>query len=184
MSRIVPNLEGHYIYNYIVPEKEGVQVFRMPPDARGGDTYQVVADVEATPEECFDTLTDFELMQHTSSIIREIKVHKKDEEGAVLEMRLRPEIDSGIFFYRYAFDRKNTQMFSWMHDYKGPSKQWYAISVETRIYSFGKISRIILTETFLIGKGMPSKDATDLFTTVGYDMINRIKKRKVVRQDA
>ena len=182
MSRTVPNLEGHYIHNYIVPTTEGVQVYRMPPCAKGGDTYQVIADLEATPEECFDAITDFELMQHTSSVIKEIIVHKRDEEGATIEMRLHPEIDSGTFYYRYAFDRKNTQMFFWMYDYKGPKRQWYAINVETRVYSFGKISRIILTETFVMEKGIPNADATGLFTGVAHDMINRTKKRREMKK--
>jgi hypothetical protein len=27
MPRTVTNMEGHYIYNYIAPDKEGVQVY-------------------------------------------------------------------------------------------------------------------------------------------------------------
>ncbi|RMF97774.1 MAG: hypothetical protein D6734_01350 [Candidatus Schekmanbacteria bacterium] len=178
MARTVPTLEAQYIYNYPVPTKEGVQVFRFPPDARGGDTYQVVADVEATAEECFKAITDFKIMQETSSVIDEIKVIKEDDEGAVIAMRCKPEIDTGVFHYRYAFDKPNTQMFFWMYDYEGPNRQWYAINVETRVYQFEKFSRIILTETFVMMPGVPNADATGLFTGVGLDMIQRIKNMR------
>lgn len=182
MTRTVQNLEGQYIYQYIVPEKEGVQVYRMPPCAKGGDTYQVIADFEGTAEEAFDAITDFELMQSTSSVINKIIVHEKTEEHAKIEMTLHPEIDSGTFFYRYSFDRPNTQMFFWMYDYKGPNRQWYAINVETRVYQFGKIARIILTETFVMVKGIPNADAIGLFTGVAHDMINRTKKRRELKK--
>jgi len=178
MARTVPTIEATYIYNYEVPTKEGVQVFRQPPDAKGGDTYQVVADVEATAEECFEAITDFKAMQETSSVIMEIKVIKEDEEGATIAMKCMPEIDSGTFHYRYAFDKKNTQMFFWMYDYEGPKRQWYAINVETRVYQFDKIARIILTETFVMMPGVPNASAIGLFTGVGHDMIERIKNRR------
>ncbi|MBI5376435.1 MAG: hypothetical protein HZA77_13460, partial [Candidatus Schekmanbacteria bacterium] len=58
----------------------------------------------------------------------------------------------------------------------------YAINVETRVYQFGKIARIILTETFVMVKGIPNADAIGLFTGVAHDMINRTKKRRELKK--
>ncbi|MCU0663116.1 MAG: hypothetical protein MUC50_12415 [Myxococcota bacterium] len=177
-TRTVPTREINIIHSYPIPEKENVQCFRIPPDARGGDTYQIVVDVEATPEECFDILTDFDLMQKSSSVIIEIKTLKKDQDNAYIAMRCKPEVDTGVFHYRYVFDRKNTQFLYWMHDYEGDKPVYYAINVETRILNFGKISRVILTETYLVTKNTPYPDAVAIFTGIGHDMLNRIKTNK------
>ena len=176
--RTVPFRNPMYMHQYSVPEREAVQVFRLPPDARGGDTYQVVVDVEATPEQCFDVLTNFDLMQKSSSVITEIKVHKRDEENVFISMKVKPEVDTGVFHYRYCLDRKNTQFAYWMHDYTGDDPIFYAINVETRILSFGNISRVILTETFLLTPEKPYSDNVPLFTGIGQDMLNRIKNNK------
>jgi hypothetical protein len=178
MSKTVEMRQLTYLYSYPVPEKENVQVTRLPPDARGGDTYQVVVDVEATPEECFDILTDFDLQQKSSGVITEVKVLKRDADGASIAMKVKPEVDTGVFHYRYAFDRKNTQFFYWVEKYEGPDPVFYAISVETRIYTFGRFSRVILTENFLMAKDKPMADSMALFTGIGHDMLNRVKKNK------
>ena len=181
MVRTIHNLEQTYVYNYPVPEKENSHVTRLMPDARGGDTYQLVVDMEATPDEIFDATADFDLMADTSHIIKSAVTTQKDEDGALLEMELIPEVDPGKFYYRYAFDRKNHRMHFWAYDYEGPGEQlWTSIDVETRIYSFGKFSRYILTENFCLGKDQPAVDCVPIFTAIGYDIIGRVKKRREI----
>jgi hypothetical protein len=177
MARTLPTTEIQHVYNYPVPEKESIQVTRLPFDARGGDTYQVVVDIQAPAETCFDVLTNFELMQRSSSVITEIVVRERTDDAARIEMKVKPEFDTGKFFYRYAFDRKNTMFVYWMESYEGDSPVWDNISVETRIYTFGAFSRVVLTETFLMGKDVPAADATPIFTGIGHDMFNRIKSQ-------
>ena len=179
-SRQVHNIEQTYTYNYVVPEKEGVQVVRMPPDARAGDTYQVIMDIEGTPDEIFDAMLDFEMMSSTSHVIKDVRVTQRDEFGALLEMELIPEAHPGTWFYRYCFDKPNHRVHYWVYDYKGPKDQqlWDSIDVVVHIYPFGKISRVILTENLTMCKDKPAIDCIPIFNGVGHDIIGRVKKRR------
>lgn len=178
MSRTIQNLEQTYVYNYSVPDKEGSYVTRLMPDARGGDTYQLVIDIEATPDEIFDAMSDFEMMADTSHVIAKVTVKEKDENGSIMILEMIPEMDPGKFFYRYSFDKKNHRMHYWMYDYEGPDPLWYSIDVEVRIYSFGKLSRVVLTENFTMCKDKPAVDCVGIFTGIGHDILGRTKKRR------